>query len=240
MDRTAFLAPMNRFAVVGSWLPALVAIVLFASCAPGAAIAGPPFETDDPEPVDCHHVEVDIAQARQSEPVATGPVWEVDYGPTKNVELSVGGQPHEFEVGSAIRFIPESKYRPQVGILPAVSIHDGGGAETFLPIWAQKTIGEWTIFGGGGVSHGSEFTGLSAARNFRSGSSLGVEFYHESQHNPIVPAPARIGLGYVGQVGPSSAIMLWIGRALEPRGTNLLYVGFQTIISPAKRSSNCG
>lgn len=240
MDRARHVTPVHRFAQAARWLAGLIMLVSTVVWAAGAAMAGPPFETDDPEPVECHHVEVDVAQGRQGEPVATGPIWEVDYGPAKNVELSVGGQPHETEIGSAIRFIPESKGVPQIGILPAVTIQNDGKAETFFPIWAQKTIGAWTIFGGGGVSFGSEFTGLSATRNLRSGSSLGAEFYHESQRNPTVPAPARIGIGYVDQVSPTNAIMLWAGRALQPHGTSLLYIGFQTTIGTAKQSSSCG
>jgi hypothetical protein len=238
MGRTAEVSRTNRLFRIG-WLAALITIAPLLSAFASAAIAGPPFETDDPEPVDCHHLEVDVAQGRQSEPALTGPIWEVDYGPTKNVEVSVGGQPHETEIGSVIRFISETKDRPQIGFLPSATLESNGKVSTFLPLWAQKTLGAWTVFGGGGVSRGSEFTGLAAMRTFRSGSGVGVEFYHESQHNPIVPAAARIGIGYIDQLGPSNAITFWLGRALQPHGTSLLYVGIQTILSPAKRSSNC-
>jgi hypothetical protein len=240
MDRTADVARMKRIPQGRRWLPALIALVSTMLLVTAAASAGPPFETDDPEPVECHHVEVDVAQARQSEPVVTGPAWEIDYGPAKNVEVSVGAQPHETEIGSAIRFVPETKNQPQIGILPTVAIQNNGKVETSFPIWAQKTVGAWTVFGGGGISFGSEFTGLSVTRNFRSGSTLGVEIYHESQRNPTLPVPARMGIGYVDQLGPSNAIMLWAGRALQPRGTNLLYVGFRTTFSRAKPSSSCG
>jgi hypothetical protein len=203
------------------------------------AWAGPPFETDDPEPVACHHVEMDLAQGRQGEPAATGPIWEVDYGPTKNVEVSVGGQPGETQLASAIRFVPETKNIPEIGFLPELVVHTNGETETFLPFWGQKTIGQWTFFGGGGVGHGDEFTGITAIRNFPSGSSVGFEFYHESQRNPIVPTPARIGLGYVDQLGPTHAVMFWIGRQLQPSPNFYFYVGLQGIIAPRGRASNC-
>jgi hypothetical protein len=217
---------------------AAAAVFLWVGLA-GIALAGPPFETDDPEPVDCHHIEIDVAQGRQSEPGATGPIWETDYGPTKNVELSVSGQPGETELASAIRFISETKNTPQVGFLPAVNFESNGKVTTFLPFWTQKTIGDWTFFGGGGVSHGEEFTGLTTMRNFRSGSSLGLEFYHESRHNPIVSAAPRLGLGYIDQRGPSHAFMFWFGRSLQPRPGYYFYAGLQAIIAPRKQSSNC-
>lgn len=219
----------------------LIAVVAIAICLslPTPASAGPPFETDDPEPVDCHHIEVDVAEGRQGEPAVTGPIWEVDYGPTKNVELSVSGSPGDFELGSAIRFLPETKYAPQVGFLPALTVKANGETETFMPFWAQKTIGQWTVFGGGGVSHGDEFTGIAAMHSTRSGSSLGLEFYHESQHNPTVPAVPRIGLEYIDQIAPSHALMFWIGRQLQPAPSYYFYIGFQGIIAPRGRSSNC-
>jgi hypothetical protein len=73
-----------------------VGLVLIALRNP--ASAGPPFETDDPEPVACHHVELDIAEARQGEPASTGYLWEADYGPTQDIETSIGGQPGEIDL----------------------------------------------------------------------------------------------------------------------------------------------
>jgi len=203
------------------------------------ALAGPPFETDDPEPVECHHVEVDLAQARQGEPATTGPIWEIDYGPTKNVEVSVGGQPGETGLATAFRFLPETRYTPEVGFLPSLIVKSNGETETFLPFWAQKTIKNWTIFGGGAVSHGAEFTGITAMRNFRSGSSLGLEFYHESQRNPIVPSAPRVALGYIDQLALSRALLFWVGRQLQPNPGYFFALGFQVIIAPKGHASNC-
>jgi hypothetical protein len=203
------------------------------------AAAGPPFETDDPDPVACHHVEIDVADGRQSEPAKTGPIWEADYGPTQNVEVSVGGQPGETAVASAYRFIDETKDTPEVGFLPELTVKSDGETETFLPFWAQKTTGDWTFFGGGGVSHGDAFTGITATRNFRSGSSLGIEFYHETQRNPAVPADPRVGLGWTDQLDSSHALMTWVGRTQDEPGKYFFYLGFQVIISPKGHASNC-
>jgi hypothetical protein len=205
--------------------------------APSAA--GPPFETDDPEPVACHHVEVDVAEGRQGEPAMTGPIWEVDYGPTRNVEVSVGGAPGETEIASAIRFIPESKYLPQVGFLPAVTFKSDGSAEAFLPFWVQKSIKDWTIFGGGGVAAGNEFTGIALTRNFRSGSNLGVELYRESQREPGAAASPRIGMGWTDQISPSHALMVWAGRSFQPAPQYFFYVGVQGIFGPKGHAANC-
>jgi hypothetical protein len=203
------------------------------------AAAGPPFETDDPEPVACHHVELDIAEARQGEPASSGYLWEADYGPTQDIETSIGGQPGEIELASAIRFVPETVKTPQVGFLPALTIKSDGETEVFLPFWIQKTIKRWTFFGGGGVSFGSEFTGIAITRNFPSGSNVGLEFYRENQRNPIVPAAPRLGIGWTDQYAPSQAIMVWGGRPLAPNSKYLFYVGIQAVLSPPGHATNC-
>ena len=217
---------------------ALVAgLLLLAPRSP--ARAGPPFETDDPEPVACHHVELDIAEARQGEPASTGYLWEADYGPTQGIETSIGGQPGEIEIASAIRFVPETVKTPQVGFLPALTVKSDGEKEVFLPFWFQKTIKQWTIFGGGGVSFGSEFTGIAVTRNFPSGSNVGLEFYHENERNPAIAAPPRLGLGWTDQFAPAQALMVWGGRPLAPTSRYLFYVGLQVVLAPAGHAPNC-
>ncbi len=221
-------------------LAALVAALgLFSLAVAQPSLAGPPFETDDPDPVECHHLEVDVAQAHQGEPAVTGPIWEVDYGPTKNVEVSVGGQPGETGLASAIRLLPETRYTPEVGFLPSLIVKSNGETETFLPFWAQKTIKNWTIFGGGGVSHGAEFTGITVMRNSRSGSGVGLEFYHESERSPIVPSAPRLAVGYIDQLAPSRALLFWAGRQLQPNPGYFLAIGFQVVIAPKGHASNC-
>jgi hypothetical protein len=221
------------------WLGQLLAATFIVIVSSSHAEAGPPFETDDPVPVDCHHIEIDVAEGRQGEPALTGPIWEIDYGPTKNVELSISGVPNEFQAAGNFRFLQETKDTPQVGFLPELVIKANGVRETFLPFWAQKTIGNWTIFGGGGTGSVGEFTGITVMRDFPSGSNIGIEFYHQTQTNPVIPAPSRMGLGYVDQLGPSHALMFWVGRQLAPSPSYYFYVGVQGIISPKGNAPNC-
>lgn len=220
---------MRPFAIA---IAAIAASIVALTIGRVPASAGPPFETDDPEPVDFHHIEIDLAEGRQGEPALTGPIWEIDYGPVHNVEISAAGQPDELQLAGAFRFVHESKDFPEIGFLPEVTVKSDGEKETFLPFWGQKTIGAFTVFGGGGVSHGDEFTGATVMRNFISGSGIGVEYYHESQHNPLVPVAPRFAVGYVDQQGPSHALMFWIGRQLTPQPGYYFYAGVQQIIAP--------
>lgn len=143
----------------------------------GAVRAGPPFITDDPEPVDLGHWEVYAFSAGALEHGAStgvGPSLEVNYGAAPNLQLHLianlaydnpPGAPEQFglgdtELGFKYRFITpaEKDWFPQVGIFPLVEVPTGeakrglgaGETQVFLPIWLQKDMGKWTTYGGGG------------------------------------------------------------------------------------------
>ncbi|MEO6874177.1 MAG: hypothetical protein ABI222_05090 [Opitutaceae bacterium] len=137
--------------------------------------AGPPFATDDPEPVEFQHWEVYLgAQYEHGSDGASGtlPHVEVNYGAVPNLQLhliapvafdALAGASRQFgygdtEVGAKYRFLDESDGRPQVGVFPLIELPTGessrglgsGHTQVFLPVWLQKTIGTWTTYGGAG------------------------------------------------------------------------------------------
>jgi len=140
-----------------------------------AAFAGPPYVTDDPEPVEYQHWEVYLASLTAHTPdgiTGTAPHVEVNYGVVPNVQLHVivpdafdssGGETRKFglgdtELGVKYRFVQESDDHPQIGVFPLAEVPTGsesrglgtGHTQLFLPVWLQKTIGKWTTYGGGG------------------------------------------------------------------------------------------
>jgi hypothetical protein len=142
---------------------------------PELAVAGPPFLTDDPEPVEYRHWEVYIASQymhTKDQDFATLPHLEINYGIMPNVQIHLiaplvyvkpegSGSQYGYgdtELGVKFRFIQEKDYMPQVGIFPLVELPTGnsneglgnGKAQYFLPIWLQKSWGPWTTYGGGG------------------------------------------------------------------------------------------
>ena len=146
---------------------------------PGAASAGPPFRTDDPEPVEYQHWEVyGFSQAThvRGDTAGTLPGLEVNYGVAPDVQLhliapvafdSPSGSGTKFgygdtELGVKYRFIQEDEegWRPMVGIFPMLELPTGnahrglgtGHTHAFLPIWLQKGFGEWSTYGGGGYN----------------------------------------------------------------------------------------
>jgi hypothetical protein len=152
-----------------------LATVVFILSFPVIALAGPPYITDDPEPVEYQHWEVYLASIFAKQPDAwtsTAPHVEVNYGPLPNVQLHViapltlyvpseGPSSYGYgvaELGIKFRFVQESDWLPQIGTFPLLEVPtetnrnlgSGGNLQTFLPIWLQKSTGKWTAYGGGG------------------------------------------------------------------------------------------
>ena len=162
-----------------------VVLTLLAIVLPREVDSGPPFVTDDPEPVAPQHWELYTGYALEVDREGrTGalPFLEVNWGPRRNVQLAVFA-PYAFslqqgarnrglgdlEFGVKLRFIPEDRLRPQLAFYPIaaegtgdVARHLGeGGKAIFLPLWAQKQVGAVTVYGGAGIWNRS---GVSPAR----------------------------------------------------------------------------
>ncbi len=140
----------------------------------GPAFAGPPYLTDDPEPTDTGHFEnylyVEGTRATGAFD-APGVGIEVNYGAFADTQLtwSVPLNPNPGPGGMGIVWAPlgggvkyrfmeedENGWRPQAAFFPQISIPVGSAARSsptteLLPVWLQKSLGEWTTFGGGGL-----------------------------------------------------------------------------------------
>jgi hypothetical protein len=107
--------------------------VFFAICSLTLLHAGPPFFTDDPEPVDFQHFEAYLfstADATHFGQGYFGPAFEMNWGALPDTQLHIvipaatfapTGGPSAFgigdiELGVKYRFIHETKRRPEFGI----------------------------------------------------------------------------------------------------------------------------
>ncbi len=141
------------------------------------AWAGPPYLTDDPDPVPLHHWEAYAFYARdrtRSTNTVGGPALELNNGVAPNTQVHLiipetyfsqnGSGAHglgDIEAGVKYRFLPETKSRPEIGTFPQLELPTGdqskglGNGRTWvkLPIWLQKDFGPWTAYGGGGYAY---------------------------------------------------------------------------------------
>jgi hypothetical protein len=139
--------------------------------------AGPPFLTDDPEPVEYQHWEAYLfgnGDHAGGSYAINGPAVELNYGVLPDTQLhlivpmtTVGGSGvptvsglGDTEFGVKYRFLHETNGWPQIGIFPMVELPTGnfgrglgnGQAWFRLPLWLQKSFGPWTTYGGGGAA----------------------------------------------------------------------------------------
>jgi hypothetical protein len=156
------------------WLGAVWAASLAGG---GTATAGPPFRTDDPEPIEMQHWEINFFSLGTFNRIEhSGALAGIDanYGLAPNLEIhstfflgysANAGEPTavgmgDLEVGVKYRFLSpgEEDWWPQVAIYPLLEVPTGnaqlglgtGHMQLFVPIWLQKEFGKWTVYGGGG------------------------------------------------------------------------------------------
>lgn len=127
----------------------LVSLVVAALSAP--AFAGPPFQTDDPEPVDLGHYEFYVfsgVDATRVEKDPAGPAFEFNWGALPNTQLhaivgfggifpsnnpiyfpaGVGPSAYglvDTELGVKYRFMSQTDDRPEIGVFPMIELPTG-------------------------------------------------------------------------------------------------------------------
>lgn len=160
---------MHRFVCARAFL------CVFLLAIPLAVRAGPPFLTDDPEPVEYGTWEIYLASqyTESKDGVAfAAPHMEINYGILPNFQLHVilpaeyvrpsGGPSHygygDTELGLKWKFYENEEAHFLAGILPLLEVPTGdkgkglgkGEPQFFMPLWLQKSWGPWTTYGGGG------------------------------------------------------------------------------------------
>jgi len=229
------------------------------------ALAGPPFVTDDPEPVDYQHFEINTAMQGtyfKDGRVGNWPNLDINYGLLPDVQFHVNlfapfaklsGDSFRYgygdsEIGVKYRFIEEDEegWRPQVAIYPAIDLPTGiareglgaGHTRVFLPVWAQKSFGDWTTYGGGGYwlnQHADTdrnywFMGWTLLRKFSEEWTLGGEIFHQTADQVGGRASSGFNLGGYYNFNEENHIIFTFGRGLQNvEETNRFsyYVGYQ-------------
>jgi hypothetical protein len=190
------LAPMLRRLAL--------AALLLSSATP--AWAGPPYDTDDPDPTDVRHWEIYtfVGGVRGGGAFEGTAGFDLNYGPLPGVQLTAtlpldftrgpGARtaPGDVEFGVKYRFVHSERAGFSIAAFPRVILPTARGgsgkAGLLLPLWASKAIGHWSLFGGGGyaINPGSDNRnywqcGAALTRDLTERLSLGLEATH---HGP--------------------------------------------------------
>ena len=221
---------------------AIAGLLALACAAP--AFAGPPYETDDPEPTELGHWEiynfVHIDGRAGQVDGATG--LDLNYGAAKGVQLTATlpiaferaprtgwrAGTGDLELGAKYRFMNDEKHGWQAAVFPRVilptSARDLGGtqARLLLPVWVQKDVGKTSIFGGGGyeINPGTgnrDFwqSGVAVTHDFADKLSLGAELNWQSADSRGGSASTGVNLGMVRKLGGPFALLLAAGPSFS-------------------------
>jgi hypothetical protein len=106
------------------------ALLLSVALAVPHAIAGPPFQSDDPVPAGRHHFELYVYGLldRATDTETQAPAAEINFGAARNLQLqlavpfagrfvAIGTNavgPGDIELGAKYRFVTETAFRPQI------------------------------------------------------------------------------------------------------------------------------
>jgi hypothetical protein len=217
-----------------------------AGCAASLALchgawAGPPFRTDDPEPTDDRHYEIYLyADGTRTRDGSEGtlPGFEINYGAAPDLQLSAtlalaytdddaGWHSHynATELGAKYRFVHEDEdgWRPQLSLYPSIEMPgDGTPASTFLPLWAQKDIGGWEVFGGGGYRfnpgqsrRNNWFAGIGVLHDLAHGFALGTELFRETADSDDDSAGTGFNLAVRQDLSARWHLVASAGRGLD-------------------------
>lgn len=218
--------------------------------------AGPPFYTDDPQPVDFKHWEYYISSINTMQPglwTGTLPHFEVNYGLIPNVQVHfllpmnydyIRNQGTNFgyaytEFGMKYRFVQESDNTPQIGVFPIIEIptiknnhFSNGKAQIYLPVWAQKSWGKLTTYGGVGywINPGTNnknwlFSGWELQYDISKHFTVGGEIYYHTANTIDSKSVTGFNLGGFINVTEKFHLLYSVGHSLTSGTFFSSYVG---------------
>ncbi|MFL6763598.1 MAG: transporter [Sphingomicrobium sp.] len=212
-------------------------VAAFALGAAVPAFAGPPYQTDDPEPTELGHWEIYnfvTVDGRNSELDGEGGL-DLNYGGAKGLQLTATlpiafsrsrqsgwrAGSGDLELGAKYRFVNDEKRGWQAAIFPRAilptSAKDLGGKRVrfLLPLWVQKDFGSTSLFGGGGyeINPGAankDFWQASVAVTHDIGNtlSLGTEVTWRSADTRGGESSTGVDVGLIHKLGGPYSLLL--------------------------------
>ncbi len=233
---------------------ALLGLLSLAAASP--AMAGPPYETDDPVPTEPGHWEIyGFAGAEGLGRIYNGTTgFDLNYGAVEDVQLTatlplnfehdMGTQNGigDVEVGVKYRFFKDEKQGVAVAIFPRVILPTGsngfgsGKTGVLLPIWAQKDWGKWSLVGGGGYrinpgagSRNYWLASVLLTRQLSNAFSLGLEAKRQGPDGVGSRATTLLGVGGIAKLGGPFSLLMAGGPAFEDGGGPARYHAYAAL-----------
>jgi len=229
----------------------LLALLAGSACA-FSAQAGPPFVSDDPEPTEAGHWEIYGFAAGTHVPGQTEGAGglDINYGGAKDLQLTAV-LPIQYETGADGTAGPGNvelavKYKflhqadgsplPDVAFFPRAFVPTAGRRfgprrlSILLPLWAQKDLGKWSVFGGGGydINPGPGqrdfwLTGIGAQRAVTDRFTLGAEIYRQTADADDARRFTGLNLGALYKMNAHWSLIGSVGPGVEHARTEGRY-----------------
>jgi hypothetical protein len=225
----------------------------------GTAIAGPPFFTDDPQPVDFKHWEFYMASQMdfmQKDADLTLPHFEMNYGVIPEVQLHIivplgyvrteAGSAYGYrdtELGIKLRVI-NTEDSLMIGVFPLGELPTGnadkqlgnGKLQLFLPLWIQKSWGHFQTYFGTGywINPGSGnknyiFAGWQAQYDITSTFTFGAEVYYRGADSQFTTSTTGFNFGGYINLSEKHHILFSLGKSFSLIDYTA-YLGYQMTI----------
>jgi hypothetical protein len=224
-----------------------------------AAVAGPPYVSDDPEPTDYQHFEIYTFNQGTSTRAGVSGESGIDfnYGAAPDLQLTAtlpAGFDQTAGAGTALgmsnielaakyRFLHQDTFGLDVAIFPRIFLPSGSNvigdnhASLLLPVWVQKDwSGGWSAFGGGGCT----FSEISAADFCQVGAVLtyqilpklqiGAELFHQTADRQGTPATSSVGIGWRYDLNDHYHLLGYVRRGIENTNETDQYSWYASVL----------
>ena len=228
----------------------------------GFAAAGPPYLTDDPQPTDAGHWEIYnfVDATNDSNGLGGEAGLDINYGGAKDLQLTavlpiafdnprgvrsdgLRGGSGVVELAAKYRFIHQAKdgWAPDISVFPRVLIPTQSRfgpphPNLFLPIWAEKDFGSWSVFGGGGyqINPGADQRsfwqyGLAITRDVTQRLNLGVELFRQTDDTRLGGGFETVNFGVTYKLVEHWSLLVSAGPTRQDHGDHgqLAYVSLK-------------
>jgi len=228
-------------------------------CLASPAWAGPPYVTDDPEPTDYRHYEVygftGGTTTRDGTSTTTG--IDFNYGGAENVQLTAvlplvydapafGADTFgigNIELAAKFKFLHQDTAGADVAFfprvfLPTISAQAGEHhASLLLPVFVERTWGDWSTFGGGGctLNRGGDSedfcqVGWVVTRQVMPALNLGVEVYHQGADTKGGKASTGVGVGAIYDLNDNYHLMASFGPGIQNAAETNRYTWYAALL----------
>jgi len=228
-------------------------------CVARAALGGPPFVSDDPQPTDYRHFEI-YAFAQGSEAKdGIGQSYGIDfnYGALPDLQLTaviplevdaptlgptVAGLCN-VELSAKFKFLHQEDFGWDVAVFPRLFLPSGSHevgedhVSVLLPLWLGRNWDDWSTFGGGGcvINRGGNsqdycLMGWALTRRVLADLQVGAELVHQGADSKGGRVSTGLGAGLIYDVNDNVHLLAYAGPGLQNAAETARYAWYSSVL----------